>query len=181
MHNKIKLFIILFIIIAVSGCINKNVNDIEYSSNKEHKMNLSSDNFQNNEILPAVYTCSGDGKSPELNWSGFPNDTKSFALTLEDPDAPNGTFIHWIIANIPINIKSLPEGAQSLTDATMITNDEGKSDYYPPCPPSGTHRYIFKIFALSSEKIDAITKENFYDKINPLTIDSAILETTYGK
>jgi len=107
-------------------------------------------------VLPDVYTCKGASESPEIAWSGVPNSTKSLVLILDDPDAPNGRFTHWIVFNIPQdshgfsraqpNIKVLANGAQ------QGQNSGGSRSYYPPCPPIGTtHRYVFRLYAVDMD------------------------------
>ena len=107
-------------------------------------------------VLPDVYTCNGVSESPEVAWSGVPNSTKSIVLILDDPDAPNGRFTHWIVFNIPPdsqgfsraqpNTKVLANGAQ------QGQNSGGSRSYYPPCPPIGTtHRYVFRLYAVDMD------------------------------
>ncbi|HEY4732489.1 MAG TPA: YbhB/YbcL family Raf kinase inhibitor-like protein [Gammaproteobacteria bacterium] len=98
--------------------------------------------------IPVQYTCKGADTSPELRIDGIPANTKSLALIMDDPDAPVGTFVHWLIWNIPPDTKTLdkgqrPPGIQGLTDF-------GKRGYGGPCPPSGIHRYYFKLYALDT-------------------------------
>lgn len=115
---------------------------------------LSSNDFNNEELIPIKFTCQGSNSSPSLKWSEVPQETKSFALIVEDPDAPQATpFIHWVIFNIPANKISLSEAMpkeRSLTGgARQGTNSFNKIGYDGPCPPKGSpHRYYFKIFAL---------------------------------
>jgi hypothetical protein len=119
-----------------------------------NKMNLESTDFRDGEKIPARFTCDGKNISPQLNWGDFPDKTKTFALIVEDPDAPGGTFVHWVVYNIPSNVISLAEGvsAENLPEGTIQgTNHFGDSDYGGPCPPSGTHRYYFKLYALDIE------------------------------
>ncbi len=112
-------------------------------------LTLQSTAFHSGTSIPAKYTCDGESISPPLSWQGEPNNTKSYVLIVDDPDAPNGTWDHWIVFNIPRathefseNINSLPKGAQS------GKNSWGKSVYGAPCPPNGEHRYYFKLYAL---------------------------------
>lgn len=108
-------------------------------------MQIRSSAFDNQQPIPDKYTCRGLGINPPLLFSEIPSNAKSLVLFFEDPDAPAGTFTHWVLYNIDpivlqINEKSAP-GTQGLTSA-------GKPGYFAPCPPSGTHRYIFKLYAL---------------------------------
>jgi Raf kinase inhibitor-like YbhB/YbcL family protein len=104
--------------------------------------------------------CTGGNVSPALSWSGAPEGTKSFVLTVYDPDAPTGSgFWHWVMFNIPPSVTSLPQGAgapgKEPAGATQIENDYGTVGYGGPCPPKGApHRYIFTIYALSADKLD---------------------------
>jgi len=116
---------------------------------------LDSKAFPKGGDIPSKYTCSGDDISPALSWSGAPQDTKSFALIVEDPDAPSGTFTHWIVYDLPAGTHELPENV-SKTDDLSGGGRQGRNDfrrlgYGGPCPPPGKpHRYFFKVYALNS-------------------------------
>jgi Raf kinase inhibitor-like YbhB/YbcL family protein len=112
--------------------------------------------FSNKGKIPSKYSRKGADISPPLNWENPPNGTKSYVLTVEDPDAPRGTFVHWIIFNIPGKLTSLQEGVPKKkmlpNGSQQARNDFGDIGYGGPDPP-GTHRYIFKLTALDVEKI----------------------------
>lgn len=118
-------------------------------------LELRSSAFSNGGNVPVKYTCDGSGDySPPLSWSGAPAGTKSFALISDDPDAPAGTWVHWVMWNIPSTVTSLKENfdkSPALPDGTRqgIT-DFRRAGYGAPCPPSGTHRYYFKLYALDT-------------------------------
>jgi len=117
-------------------------------------LTVQSASFKSNDMIPPEYTCDGTNISPHIKWSGAPEGTKSFALLCDDPDAPVGDWVHWIAYNIPSNVSELPEhflvkGGQ-LPGVKGGTNDFGRLEYGGPCPPSGVHRYFFKIFALDA-------------------------------
>ena len=117
--------------------------------------NLSSPDFANGADIPRQFTCSGEDRSPALEWKGAPAETKSFALIVDDPDAPAGTWVHWVIFNIPGAAHSLHGGIEKkdqLADGTRQgQNDFRKIGYNGPCPPPGkSHRYFFKLYALGS-------------------------------
>jgi hypothetical protein len=117
---------------------------------------LRSPDFPNGGEIPRQFTCSGEDLSRALEWSGSPSGTKSFALIADDPDAPVGTWVHWVIFNIPAGAHSLPQGTEKkdqLADGSRQgRNDFGKTGYNGPCPPPGKpHRYFFKLYALGSE------------------------------
>lgn len=105
-------------------------------------MKIESTAFGNGEFIPAKYTCVGDGISPPLSFSEIPEGAKSLALIVDDPDAPGGDFVHWLVWNISVSGDILG-GVQGKTSF-------GENKYGAPCPPSGVHRYFFKIYALDS-------------------------------
>jgi Raf kinase inhibitor-like YbhB/YbcL family protein len=116
------------------------------------KLSLTSDAFKDGGAIPAQFTCDGADQSPALAWAEPPQGTKSFALVVDDPDAPSGTFRHWGAFDIPASARSLAAG-QSL--GTQAMNDFGKPGYGGPCPPKGhgPHHYHFKLFALDVDKL----------------------------
>lgn len=118
-------------------------------------MHLRSSAFDNGGIIPAKYTCDGKNVSPPLGWSSAPANTKSFVLICDDPDAPVGTWVHWVYYDIPAKVKYLPENVapheHPTSGGTHGINDFHKIGYGGPCPPGGTHRYYFKIYALDVE------------------------------
>jgi Raf kinase inhibitor-like YbhB/YbcL family protein len=113
------------------------------------KMKITSSAFQQAASIPSKFTCDGANASPPLQIADVPSEAKSLALIVDDPDAPGGLFTHWIVWNISPQTSTVAEG--STPKGVQGTNDFGKSGYGAPCPPSGTHRYYFKIFALDRE------------------------------
>ncbi|MGO9607898.1 MAG: YbhB/YbcL family Raf kinase inhibitor-like protein [Candidatus Binataceae bacterium] len=116
---------------------------------------LTSPAFASGAAIPVQYSCTDGDQSPALSWSGGPADVRSFALIVEDPDAPSGTFVHWVIFNLPGSATDIPAGVPatpSLPDgSTQGTNSFGTVGYRGPCPPPGlTHHYHFILFALDS-------------------------------
>jgi hypothetical protein len=107
-------------------------------------LNVKSPVFENNKLIPTKYSCDGDEVNPPLTIEGIPPATKTLALIVDDPDAPMGTFDHWIVWNIP------PEGkiTENSVPGTQGLNSGGQQGYIGMCPPSGTHRYFFKLYAL---------------------------------
>lgn len=114
------------------------------------ELEVTSPAFEDRGMIPAEYSCKGADVSPEINWSGAPDGTKSFALVCEDPDAPAKTWIHWVVFNIPASVSGLAANSSGNIPGGGIegVNSWGRNDYGGPCPPSGAHRYYFKIYAL---------------------------------
>jgi len=113
------------------------------------KMKITSSAFQQGGNIPSKFTCDGANTNPPLQISDVPPEAKSLVLIVDDPDAPSGLFTHWAIWNISPQTSTIAEG--STPKGVQATNDFGRSGYGGPCPPSGTHRYYFKIFALDRE------------------------------
>lgn len=111
--------------------------------------------FAEGASIPRRWTCDGEDISPALEWAGEPSGTKSFALIVDDPDAPGGTWNHWLVWDIPASIHSLAEGIGEGSVGKSGTNDFGRLGYGGPCPPraKGPHRYFFRIFALDTSSI----------------------------
>ena len=116
---------------------------------------LTSTAFSDGAMIPIRYTCDGEDLSPPLSWSGLPAGTRSLALICDDPDAPVGTWDHWVLFNIPATATGLPENVPSkatFDDGSVHDNNSwGRPGYGGPCPPGGTHRYFFKLYALDTE------------------------------
>lgn len=113
---------------------------------------LTSSAFEDGGMIPSKYTCDGQDISPPLSWDNVPEKTEGIAIICDDPDAPMGTWVHWVLFNLPAEKRELAENVpddETLPDGTRqgIT-DFGTTGYGGPCPPSGTHRYFFKIYAL---------------------------------
>jgi len=115
---------------------------------------VSSEAFEEGGMIPAKYTCDEDDISPPLAWDSIPEGTKTLALICDDPDAPMGTWVHWVLFNLPVDISELPENVPPERElengAKQGTNDFGRIGYGGPCPPGGTHRYYFKLCALDA-------------------------------
>ena len=143
-------------------------------------MRLRSRNFEDGGRIPSEFTCDGRDVSPQLSWEDIPDGTKSFALSVADPDASGGTFIHWLVYDIPEDVNeveqgSLPEGAK------QVRNDFGKKEYGGPCPPSGTHRYVFTLYALDIEHLEGVNGYNFFEKVEEHTLSKAELMGLYKR
>lgn len=149
---------------------------------------LTSNAFGNNGIIPAEHTCTSEGQdtSPPLNWINIPEGTKSLALIMDDPDAPFG-WVHWVMYNIPASKTGLPVNvrkAGQLPDGTLQgMNDFKRLGYGGPCPPSGTHRYYFRIYALDTvlEPYPNMTKQNLVQLMNGHILAEGELMGRYSK
>lgn len=122
---------------------------------------LESPAFVDGQPIPTLYTCQGENISPPLTWGDPPEGTRSFALIMEDPDAPGGTWVHWVIYSLPAEMRSLPADFQPGEEVPirLARNSWGKRAYGGPCPPAGAHRYVFQLYAL-----DTILEQDIADK-----------------
>lgn len=119
------------------------------------EIKITSPAFSDGGQIPTKYTCDGQDLSPPLKWDCLPPGTQAVALICDDPDAPIGTFVHWVLYNLPAELHELPEGLRgeaTLPDGSQQgISDFGRIGYGGPCPPSGTHRYYFKVYALDAK------------------------------
>jgi len=142
----------------VSGCSHSpapaqdNANANKRTGEGAVSIKLTSTAFQDGGMIPAKYTCDGQNVAPPLNWSGTPANVQGLALVCDDPDAPGKTWVHWVVYDLPSTSTQLPEATPAketvASGGKQGKNDFGKIGYGGPCPPSGTHRYFFKLYAL---------------------------------
>jgi Raf kinase inhibitor-like YbhB/YbcL family protein len=157
-ENLMKKQVLFLLLATLASCrpVNPGSAPTTIPNSQETPMSipLSSTAFAAGASIPADYSCKGRSVSPPLAWSNTSPGTKSFALIMDDPDAPSGTFTHWVIYNIPAASVGLPEAIPTngqLSDGTLQGNNgAGRAGYTGPCPPSGTHRYFFKLYALDA-------------------------------
>ena len=149
---------------------------------------VSSPTLKPNERIDERYTCEGDDVSPPLKWSGYPADSKSFVVIMEDPDAPGGGFTHWVVYNIPASVSELPEALPAIDKLDngiyQGINDFGKIGYGGPCPPPGTtHRYFFRVYALDTvlELPPGATKDEVMKGLKDHIIGEGSLMVKYGR
>ena len=138
-----------------------------------YAMELSSPAFCQKGWIPAKYTCTGEDISPPLAWDGVASKTQSFVLILSDLDAPRG-WDHWIVFNLPSTLRALPENTNL---GETLSNSWGKKSYQGPCPPSGTHRYVFDLYALDTKLglLKNSDKKLLLEKLKPHILDSGQL------
>ena len=147
MNNKF--FYFLFIMLIILSPLNQ-------ATGGKLKMKIQSPAFEEMKPIPSKYTCDGEDISPPLSWNDIPNGTKSLVLIVDDPDAPDPrapkmTWVHWVLYNITPETEGLSEAVSTLPQGTMEGhNDWKKTGYGSPCPPIGTHRYFFKLYALDT-------------------------------
>ena len=112
------------------------------------ELSIKSSAFEHGKLIPKKYSCDGQDINPPLTIEGIPKEAKTFVLAVDDPDAPSGTFDHWIVWNIPASASKIGENTVPGTEGMNSAREQG---YMGPCPPSGTHRYFFKVYALDTE------------------------------
>src|SRR2546430_162889 len=160
MPRPIKVLTFLLIVLPLAGCANRSQlvtqpPPANTSTNNKAEIKLTSSAFSEGQPIPRAYTCDGVNISPPLEWSGVPKTARTIAIVCDDPDAPGGTWVHWVLYNLPAEniglVENLPATENVKAGGFQGQNDFGKSGYGGPCPPSGTHRYYFKIFAFDRE------------------------------
>ncbi len=152
-------------------------------------LDVKSNAFSNGQSIPAKYSCIGKNISPDLTWSDPPSGTKSFALIVDDPDAPMGTWVHWVLFNISADKRGLPEDlpvSGKNVDPNAIyfgKNSSGNTRYDGPCPPSGTHRYYFKLYALDTliNLLPGATKDDLLNVMKGHILAQGELMGTFSK
>ncbi|WP_200763665.1 YbhB/YbcL family Raf kinase inhibitor-like protein [Nitrosophilus alvini] len=150
-------------------------------------MNIFSPAFDNGGFIPTKYTCDGADVSPELIFENIPQSAQSLAIIMDDPDAPMGTFVHWVIYNIPPNLEGLPEDVPKAPyldmDIRQGVNDFSQIGYKGPCPPGGVHRYFIKLYALDTKmELDpGITKADLLNAMRGHIIGEAVLMGRYAR
>jgi Raf kinase inhibitor-like YbhB/YbcL family protein len=145
----------------------------------ENQITLRSAAFGQGEKIPVRFTCDGDDINPELQIENLPGNTRSLALIIDDPDAPNGTWTHWLVWNINVTGKI----AENSIPGTEGKNDFGKLHYGGPCPPGGTHRYFFRVYALRQELQlpEGSSKEELLAALKPYLLGVGELMGKYSR
>ena len=164
-------------------------NSHEPKLDEEKKVKMRSYGFQDKGFIPVEYTCDGENMSPPIIWGPLPNGAKSTAIIMEDPDAPKKDFVHWIVFNIPPDINKLTENFSSQKYKGLSIkeglNDTGEIGYFGPCPPSGTHKYLFKIYVLDTildfEDDTEITKEELLEAMKGHILEENELTGKYKR
>lgn len=157
-----------------------------YAAKQDETMSLTltSSAFSNSNEIPRQHTCDGRDLPIPLQWSGAPENTVSFVLIMDDPDAPVGTWDHWLLFNIPKEVSQIKENTTSFSDGTMFgANSWGRSDYGGPCPPDKRHRYFFKLYALDTKLNlpQGASKKQILSAIDGHVLADASLMGTYDR
>ncbi len=154
----------------------------------QYSMKLMSSAFKNGDTLPILYTCDGTNINPPLEWSNVPQETKSFVLIMEDPDAPATKpepWVHWIIFNIPVSINKIEENSDSakLEGAKHGFTNSGKTKYHGACPPDAKHRYIFTLYAVDRmiNLPEGASKNEIMKAMSGHIVEKAELMATYER
>lgn len=151
-------------------------------TNEGKNMGVTSSSFTQGGKIPAKYTCNGEGVSPQLAWSGIPKEAVSLVLVCEDPDAPMGTWDHWVLFNIPPTTRSLEEGIRQMPVGVKVgKNGNNRNEYQGPCPPDKEHRYFFRLYALDSKLPlqDGVSKKEVLHAMENHILAQAELVGTY--
>ncbi len=162
---------VFFLLPFLTGCFEDTKASKFGGNNREREMkkiSVTSNAFSNGESISSLYTCDGDDISPPLNWKGIPDGTKSIALICDDPDAPMGTWVHWVVFNLPPGIKTLSQDVDIISlGGREGKNSWGNRSYGGPCPPDGQHRYFFTLYALDTilELDEFATKQDVIEQI----------------
>jgi Raf kinase inhibitor-like YbhB/YbcL family protein len=142
-------------------------------------MEITSPEFRNDQLIPGKFTCEGKDMSPTLEFKDVPPGTRSMALIVDDPDAPVGTWVHWVVYNMPV----LSRIEENTVPGEQGINDFGRKDYGGPCPPSGTHRYFFKVYALDTtlEPGEGVDKKGLEKAMKGHVLEKAELVGLYKR
>ena len=177
---RVLKYLLVIVFIFIIGCTVE-TKDIVQETNEVVSMKLTSPEFEHNSAMPSEYTCDGANIIPELNIEEIPENAKSLALIMDDPDAPAGTWVHWVVWNIPLDTKTIQKGTEP--QGVQGTTSFGKPGYGGPCPPSGTHRYFFKLYALDTtlDLKEGSTKEDLEAVMDGHIIEKTELMGTYKR
>ena len=157
---KMRFTVVGFLLLLI-GCASpappaqRPLANVNPSQNRESSIQVTSTAIKEGQPIPRPYTCDGVNISPPLEWNGTPKSAKTIAIIADDPDAPSGTWVHWVVYNLPAEniglVENLPATEDLKAGGLQGMNDFKKIGYGGPCPPSGTHRYFFKVYAIDSE------------------------------
>jgi Raf kinase inhibitor-like YbhB/YbcL family protein len=169
---------------ATAGCSGGDGDRADPPTGGASVITVTSPAFDDGQPIPQKYGCNGEEVSPPLAWSGVPDDAAALALVVDDPDAPGGTYVHWVVVNIDATQEGVHEGSVP-RDGVEVDNSSGNASYAGPCPPSGSHHYRFTVYALKSavdvsadhslDSLDAV-----FNAIDSASIGQGTLTGTYS-
>ena len=169
--KKFVLLLLAAVLVAVCFCDDRKESVKVTTGGENMEIKVTSTAFEQGGMIPAKYTCDGADISPPLKWDPVPEAAKTIALISDDPDAPMGTWVHWVLFNLPAGVTELPENVppkEKLDNgAVQGTTDFRRIGYGGPCPPSGTHRYYFKVYALDTA-LDLTSKAEKKDVVKAM-------------
>lgn len=165
---------------AAGGCVPRELPAPARAAAKAPAFTLVSGSFAAGSQIPAGFTCDGRDISPALSWKNVPAGAKTLALVVRDPDAPSGSFLHWAVVDIPAGIPGFAAGARPPAPSRELSNDAGTAGYFGPCPPSGTHRYIFTLYALNTGSF-AAGQAGLEDYLEARSLGKAVLTGLYQR
>jgi len=181
------LILILILLLILTGCGGAARPEMEEIMSDATVLTLTSPDFAHGQAIPAEFTCDGKDHSPALAWGEPPAGTKSFALIVDDPDAPIGIWVHWVVYNLPAESRGLPRGvpagASLSGGGVMGLNSWKQMAYGGPCPPSGTHRYYFTLYALDTvlEQAAGMSKKELLAAMEGHVLGQGQLMGTYAR
>lgn len=189
MRRHVHVPILLLVVLALPGCARRSqpANTPARANPVKAEIKLTSVAFNQGQPIPRAYTCDGVNISPPLEWGGVPKTAKTLVIFCDDPDAPGGTWVHWVIYNLPAEniglVENLPATENLKAGGFQGKNDFGKTAYGGPCPPSGTHHYFFRIYALDSELPlkGGVTKTELMKAMDDHVVLQGQLMGTYGR
>ena len=158
-----------------------NKHPVHHAKAAKRALVVTSSAFRNTEAIPHDYTCEGVKRPPPLAWSKVPDGTKSFAILVEDPDAPKKTLTHWLVTGIPASTTAIEPGSPLPSEAKVADNDLGNAGYAPPCPASGRHRYVFHVYALDTDLAKPTKRAAFLASIRGHVLAQGQVIGTYQK
>jgi Raf kinase inhibitor-like YbhB/YbcL family protein len=166
-------------LLVVAGCGTSGIQDagrsrgLAVEPDAPRSITVTSPAFDDGGTIPKEFTCHGKGTSPPIQWSGVDIDaTQSLALVVDDPDAPGGGYVHWVVLGIPTGHGAIDAG--TVPDGASVLPSSGGHGWSPPCPPSGTHHYRFTLYAFPTWRVSAISKDaTFQEKLSFLAEDAS--------
>lgn len=175
-----RMLVVVALAAATSGCGAPPAEEAVVSG--PMSITVTSGAFREGAAIPREYTCDGAGRVPPLAWDDVPDEAGALAMVVDDPDAPSGTFTHWVVLDLPADVREIPDGRVP-HGTPQAVNSGGRTGWYPPCPPSGTHHYRFTVHALSRATgvPDGAPLDRALAAIRGFTIASGTLTGTYSR